>query len=110
MDQEFITRHEHEEFTKYMDSENKRRDDENKRQNKRIDALEESFKEINRLALSTERIAASIQSLTTELTKQGERLESIESKPGKRWDALISGIIGAIAAAVGAAIVAGIIH
>lgn len=110
MDQDFITRREHEEFARYMDSENKRRDDENKRQNRRIESLEESFKELNRLALSTERMAASIQSLTTEITKQGERLENIESKPRKNWETLIAGILGAIAAAVGTAIAAGVIH
>lgn len=110
MDQDFITRHEHEEFARHMDSENQRRDDENKRQNKRIESLEESFKELNRLALSTERMAVSIQSLTTEITKQGERLENIESKPRKHWESLIAGILGAIAAAVGTAIAAGVIH
>lgn len=109
MEQEYISRREHDEFARRMESENSRRDDEDKRQNKRLEALEESVKEINRLALSTERMAASIQALTTEITKQGERLENIESKPGKRWDALIGGIIGAIAAAIGAAIMAGLL-
>ena len=48
--------------------------------------------------------------MTAEISKQGERLESIESKPGKRWETLVGGIIGAIAGAVGAAIAAGVIH
>ena len=109
MEQEFLTRREHEEFARRMESENARIKDENDRQNKRIGVVEESVKEFNKLAMQIERIAVSIQQMTEELSKQGARLEQIESKPAKRWDALIGGIIGAVAAAVGAAIMAGII-
>ena len=101
MEQEYLTRREHEEFARRMESENARIKDENDRQNKRIGVVEESMKEFNRLALQIERIAVSIQQMT--------RLESIESKPAKRWDALIGGLIGAIAAAIGAAFMAGIV-
>ena len=109
MDQEYLTRREHEEFARRMESENARIKDENDRQNKRIGVVEESMKEFNRLALQIERIAVSIQQMTEEISKQGTRLESIESKPAKRWDALIGGLIGAIAAAIGAAFMAGIV-
>ena len=47
-DMEFITRQEHDEFSRRMESENTRIDDENRRQNKRLDALEETVKEINK--------------------------------------------------------------
>ena len=109
MEQEYLTRREHEEFARRMESENARIKDENDRQNKRIGVVEESVKEFNRLALQIERIAVSIQQMTDEISKQGTRLESIESKPAKRWDALIGGLIGAIAAAIGAAFMAGIV-
>lgn len=104
-----MTRREHEEFARRMESENARIKDENDRQNKRIVVVEESMKEFNRLALQIERIAVSIQQMTEEISKQGTRLESIEAKPAKRWDALIVGLIGAIAAAIGAAFMAGIV-
>lgn len=106
MDQEYITRREHDEFARRMESENDRIKDENERQNKRIGIVEESMKEFNQLALQIERIAVSIQQMTEEISKQGKRLEGIESKPGKRWETLIGGIIGAI----GTAIVAGVIR
>lgn len=109
MEQEYLTRREHEEFARRMESENARIKDENDRQNKRIGVVEESMKEFNRLALQIERIAVSIQQMTEEISKQGTRLESIEQKPAKRWDALIGGLIGAIAAAIGAAFMAGIV-
>lgn len=110
MDQDYISRREHEEFARRMESENERIRDENDRQNKRIAIVEESVNEFNKLVLQIERIAVSIQQMTAEISKQGERLESIESKPGKRWETLIGGIIGAIAGAVGAAIAAGLLH
>ena len=84
MDQDYITRREHEEFARRMDIENERIKDENARQNKRIANVEESVNEFNKLALQIEKIALSIQQMTEEISKQGERLENIESKPGKR--------------------------
>lgn len=110
MDQEYITREEHNEFSRRMESEHQRINDENDRQNKRIGIVEESVKEFNKLALQIEKIAGSIQQMTQEISKQGERLGGIESKPGKRWETLIGGIIGAVAGAIGAAIAAGILH
>lgn len=110
MDQEYITREEHNEFSRRMESEHQRINDENDRQNKRIGIVEESVKEFNKLALQIEKIAGSIQQMTQEISKQGKRLEGIESKPGKRWETLIGGIIGAVAGAIGAAIAAGILH
>ena len=110
MDQDYITRREHEEFARRMDIENERIKDENARQNKRIAIVEESVNEFNKLVLQIEKIALSIQQMAEEISKQGERLENIESKPGKRWETLIGGIIGAIAGAVGTAIATGFIH
>lgn len=110
MEQDYLTRREHEEFARRMETENHRIKDENERQNKRIGIVEESVKEFNKLALQIERIAVSIQQMTEEISKQGARLGSIESKPAKRWDALISGIIGAVAAAIAAAIIGGFVH
>lgn len=110
MEPDYITRNEHNEFARRMDTENQRLKDENERQNKRIALVEESVREFNKLVIQIERIAGSIQQMTEEISKQGERLENIESKPGKRWESLITGIIGAIAGAIGAAIAAGIIR
>lgn len=52
METEYITRREHEEFARRMDTENQRRDDENKRQNKRLDAMESAVQKINELTVA----------------------------------------------------------
>lgn len=100
MDPDYMTRREHEEFAKRMDTENARRDDENKRQNERIKQLEAAINKIADLTVSVEKMAVSISTMATEIKQQGERLETIEQKPAKRWEALVSDIIKLLVAAL----------
>ena len=51
MAEEFITRDEHEEFCRRMESENKRLEDENNRQNQRIKNLEKSTEQVQLITL-----------------------------------------------------------
>lgn len=76
--------------------------DEEKRQNHRIDKLEESYEVVNRLATNIERLAIQIENMQTEIKKQGARLEKIEDEPADNWKALIktaiTGIVSALVA------------
>ena len=103
MEQEYVTVAVHEEFARRID-------DENQRQNLRIKALEDAMHEISRLTTSVEKMAVNMGYMAEEQKKQGDRLTAIEEKPAKRWDAVITGIIGAIVGALGAALASGIIH
>ena len=100
MGEEFITCREHDEFAKRMEVENQRRDDEDKRQNRRIDKLEETVAKIEGLTVAIEKLTVSIGTMATELKGQGERLEQIEAKPAKKWETLITAIGKLIVAAV----------
>lgn len=51
MDGNYISRSEHEEFARRMDGKNQRLAEEDKRQNRRIEELEENIKEIHKTAL-----------------------------------------------------------
>ena len=73
-----ITRAEHEEFRRRME-------DENKRQDARLAALEDSVKEIQSLANSVASLAGSMERMTKEQEKQGKRLESLEQRDGEMW-------------------------
>lgn len=108
--EDYITRKEHEEFARRMASENQRLDDEDDRQNHRIKNLEDSTKQIQSIISSVERLALSVDNMAKELGKQGDRLEALEEVPGKNWDTLKMGILGAVAAAIGGGIVAAIIN
>lgn len=95
MEGDFITRREHEEFARRMD-------DEDDRQNKRLAILEDSMKKLEGLTVAIEKMSVSISTMATEIKKQGERLEAIEAKPGKRWENIVSDVIKlVVAAAVG---------
>lgn len=67
----------------------------------RLDALESGQKEIRDLALSVNTLAMSVKQLCEDMTKVTERVNLIESMPGKRWEKLIWVVI---AAAVGIAV------
>ena len=90
---EFITLEEHKEFAARIDAEDNR-------QNKRIERLEESMAMIQSLTVSVEKMALSIEGLTKEVGKQGDRLTSIEEKPAKNWEKAVWAIGGAVLAAV----------
>lgn len=102
MEGNYITREEHEVFSELMDSENKRRDDENNRQNKRLAALEETVRQIGALTSSVERLATNMENTLKSIDAQGKRLEALESRDGEMWrkvvgyvaTTLIGGVIG----------------
>lgn len=82
---------------------------EEKRQNARIEKLENVLDNIQELTISVKTMASSIEHLTDEVRQQGDKLEALESEPGKKWQRLIDGIIGAIAGLVGTGIIYAII-
>jgi len=86
---EFVTVEVHNEFARRIE-------EENDRQNHRLIILEESVKDINKISLNVERLAANIEAMTNEIKRQGDRLTAIEEKPAKRWDTVISGIISGV--------------
>ena len=67
---------------------------------KRIDHIERSLQMLNTLAISVEKLAVNMESLTKEVASQGSKLNDLEMKPAKRYDliitTLISGVIGAL--------------
>lgn len=97
MSEDYISRAEHESFADLMKSENQRLHDENNRQNKRIDILEESVKNFAKVQASMEKMEAVMTSTLKEIEKQGQRLERLESKDGEMWRKVVGYIVTAIA-------------
>ena len=73
-----ITRAEHEEFRRRLEEENRRQD-------KRIELLEDNMRELNQLTASVSKLASSIESMVKEQEKQGRRLETLEDRDGAMW-------------------------
>ncbi len=99
---EFVTRGEHDALRELVDKENDR-------QNHRIAALEQTVKEIQKLTISVERLAVNMENMLKEQERQSAQLRELEEKPGKRWEAVVTGIIGAVVGAIVTAAMAGII-
>jgi TolA-binding protein len=92
--EDMISRKEHEEFARRID-------EENSRQNHRIEELEESVRQISELTATIRELAVNMKNMMEEQTRQGKRLEVIESRDGEKWRTVVS---YAITAVVGAAV------
>ncbi len=80
-----ISRAEHEEFRKTMVSEHERLNEEDRRQNKRLDIIEDTVRQIGDLTTSVAKLASSMESMLKEQERQGKRLETLESRDGEMW-------------------------
>lgn len=78
-----ITRAEHEEFVKRME-------DEDRRQNRRIEILEESVQQFTSLTASVEKLALNMENMLKEQEAQGNRLEALEDRDGEKWRSVTS--------------------
>lgn len=83
---EFIERGEHEEFVKRME-------EEHKRQNHRLSIVEKSLEQNNKLLVSVEKLALSMENMQKEQKEQGERLAELESRDGEMWRKTVADII-----------------
>lgn len=88
-----ITRAEHEEFRKRLEEENKRQD-------RRIELLEENVREMSSLTTSVEKLATSMESMVKEQEKQGKRLEVLEGRDGEMWRKVVGYVVTAVAGIV----------
>lgn len=87
----------------------KRMEDENSRQNHRLQTLEDSIGQILNLTSSVERLATNMEHMVKEQQDQGERLKALEGKDGDMWrkvvsyavTAMLSLVIGYIASRLG---------
>lgn len=84
-----ISRAEHEEFAKRIE-------EENHRQNRRIEILEKNVQQLAALTSSVEKLAYSIEGMVKEQESQGNRLEKLESKDGEKWRSVSSYVITVI--------------
>ena len=75
-------------------------DDENVRQNHRLDRLEKNGALLNDLVVSVKELAMSVKQMQEELKRQGERLDRIEDEPAEKWKKLswlvVTGLVGAV--------------
>ena len=84
-----ISRAEHEEFARRIA-------DQERRQDKRLELLEETVREIGALTVSVQKLAQSLELMVKEQEQQGKRLQALESRDGEKWRKLMGYIATAL--------------
>lgn len=84
--------------------------DEDLRQNKRLNELEATVKQLNDIVISIQRLTMSVESLAKDVHKQGERLESIEQAPVERINSVKQTIVTTITGIVIGALAVGLLQ
>lgn len=101
MEQNYLPRAEHEEFARRMTAENGRLEDENKRQNRRIEQLENTVNQVILQQLTT--LTGTIQGLKTSVDTTirdqaaiGERVKKLEDRDGDMWRTAVKYVLSAV--------------
>ena len=89
MENNVISRAEHEEFRKRIEAEDNR-------QNRRLEIIEKNVQQIQELVTSVEKMAISLQSMVKEQEQQGQRLEALETRDGEMWRKVTGHIVTVI--------------
>lgn len=86
MEADYIPRHEHEAFEKRMD-------DANDRQSKRISILEDEVKALRDISGDIKSLLVEMKGMREEQEKQGERLETLEGRDGEKWRETVKNVL-----------------
>lgn len=84
--------------------------DEENRQNKRLEKLEESISQIQAISVSVEKLAINMEHMVAELKEQGVRLGKLENEPAEAWNKTKNTIITAIVSGLATLILSGLIY
>ena len=64
--------------------------------NHRLEALEETVKQVAAISTSVEKLALNMENMLKEQVNQGKRLETLESQDGEKWRKAVWCVISAI--------------
>ena len=109
MEDKYVTWDVHHEYEKRVQGDIQRREDEDARQNKRIEALEAAVKEIADLTASVKVLATNMQNLSSKQDSMSAKLDAIEAKPAQRWESAVKAIITAVVGAIIGGVLAGVV-
>ena len=96
IEEPYVLRHEHDECQRTVELYFQRMDDEQKRQNKRIEELEETVKQFSQISISVEKLAMNMENMLKEQVSHGKRLQTLEDRDGAMWRKAIGYIMTAI--------------
>ena len=88
-DANYETRQEHVEFERRLDEHNKRQD-------ARLQQIEQSVSSMTDLVVNVGKLATSVEHMAVEQRHQGDRLDKIESRDGDMWRNVVRYTVTAI--------------
>lgn len=91
-----LTKAELDAFCQLMRSENQRLSDEDKRQNRRIDELEETVRQIGDLTASIKELAVSMKNMMKVQEQQGNDIEELKNHDGEMWRKVTGYVVTAV--------------
>lgn len=91
-EKDFLLKSVHEEFVKRIE-------DENHRQNKRIEVIEDHVCEITKIATNVEKLAINMEHMVGELKDQGIRIKTLEDRDGEMWRKVVAYFLTSIISA-----------
>ena len=103
MDNNFISRREHDEYVKRME-------DEHRRINRRLENCEKITEQMQDMNANISELATNMKHLLDEQREQGKRLDKIEEEPSSNWNTIKKGVFNAIGAAIGGGIIAALLY
>ena len=92
-DDEYLRRHEHEEFARRVDQENKQPESQ-------IDIVESTLSQLNELTISVQNLATNMKHMLDIQTEQNKRLEELENRDGEKWRSISMYVLTALIGAV----------
>ena len=100
-----IDRAEHKEFERRIDVEMKRLADEDNRQNKRLDKLEDNLNQViiqqlTSLTTTIEKLNLSVSNILKEQAEISKRVEKLENRDGDLWRSAVKYVLSAIVGGV----------
>ena len=91
--EDYIGRAEHDEFVRRIEAEDRR-------QNHRLNLLEETVRQTSVLTISVEKLAVSMERMALEQVEQGNRLKRLEGRDGEKWRSVSRYVMTALAGAL----------
>lgn len=95
-----ITRAEHDEFVERIKESHKRLEDEDRRQNHRIDELEGTVRQIGDLTASVKELAVNMKNMAKLQEQQGQDIEELKNRDGHMWRTVVSHLATTITGAI----------
>lgn len=73
--------------------------------NQRVGKCEDDINDVKDIVVSIKEVVIELKQMRTDVNRIDSKVTELESKPAKRWDGMITALIGAVVGGLGTALV-----